>query len=492
MTRFWRAGVALALAALVVPLHSGPASAGPAACESRNNNEIKKLLECVTVAGVREHQAALQAIANANGGNRFSGLPGHDASVDYVVDRLERAGYDPVVQPFDYLAFRIVGPSALQQTAPNQVTYVEGTDFGVIDQSDPGDVTAAVTAVDLQFGIGNTSTSGCEAADFAGFPAGNIALLQRGTCTFELKAENAAAAGAVGIVIFNQGNAATPDRQGIPAVTLTANNTSGIPVLGIPYPLGVTLANTPALRMRVFANTDREIKTTYNVLAETSTGNDSNVVMVGGHLDSVSVGPGINDNGSGSAAILEVAEQMKKVEPTNTVRFAWWGAEESGLVGSTFYVGHLSAAERDHIALYLNFDMVGSPNYVRFVYDGSSAAPAIQPASAAIEDFFNGFYAARGLAFAPTPFDGRSDYGPFIAAGVDIPAGGLFTGAEGIKTAAQAATYGGTAGQQYDPCYHQACDTFNNNSNAVLDLNADAIAAATLTYAMSTSSVTGG
>ena len=142
----------------------------------------------------------------------------------------------------------------------------------MVTQSDPGDVTAAVTAVDLQLGLGNTSTSGCEAADFAGFPAGNIALLQRGTCTFELKAENAAAAGAVGIVIFNQGNASTPDRQGIPAVTLTANNTSGIPVIGTTYPLGETLSSltVQGLRMRVFANTIREIKTTYNVLAETS------------------------------------------------------------------------------------------------------------------------------------------------------------------------------------------------------------------------------
>ena len=226
-------------------------------------------------------------------------------------------------------------------------------------------------------------------------------------------------------------------------------------MLGTTYALGVTLANTPALRMRVFANTLREIKTTFNVLAETSSGNANNVVMVGAHLDSVCAGPGINDNGSGSAAILEVAEAMQKVKPTNKVRFAWWGAEESGLVGSTFYVNSLSAAEQDKIALYLNFDMVGSPNYVRFVYDGSGdVGPAGPAGSAAIEDFFNGFYAARGLAFEPTAFDGRSDYGPFIAAGVDIPAGGLFTGAEGIKTAAQAAVYGGTAGQQYDPCYH--------------------------------------
>ena len=494
MSRFGRGVVALAVTAAVVPLSGGSVGAGPNSCERRNNNEIAKLLECVTLEGVREHQRAFQAIADANGGNRFSGLPGHDASVAYVVERLEAAGYDPVVQPFDYLAFDELGPSALQQVAPNAVTYVQGVDFGVVTQSDPGDVTAAVTAVDLQLGLGNTSTSGCEATDFAGFPVGNIALLQRGTCTFELKAENAAAAGAVGIVIFNQGNASTPDRQGIPAVTLSANNTSGIPVIGTTYPLGETLSSLTlqGLRMRVFANTIREIKTTYNVLAETSAGNDANVVMVGAHLDSVLQGPGINDNGSGSAAILEVAEQMRKVEPVNTVRFAWWGAEESSLVGSTFYVNNLTQAERDAIALYLNFDMIGSPNYVRFVYDGSGdIGPAGPAGSAAIEALFVDFYASRGLASTPTAFDGRSDYGPFIAPAVGIPAGGLFTGAEGIKTAGQAAVYGGTAGQQYDPCYHQACDTFANNNDEVLGLNADAVAYATLTYAMSTASVTG-
>ena len=494
MSRFGRGVVALAVTAAVVPLSSGSVGAGPNACERRNNNEIAKLLECVTLEGVREHQLAFQDIADANGGNRFSGLPGHDASVAYVVERLRAVGYDPVVQPFDYVAFDELGPSALQQVAPNAVTYVQDVDFGVITQSDPGDVTAAVTAVDLQLGLGNTSTSGCEAGDFAGFPAGNIALLQRGTCTFEVKAENAAAAGAVGIVIFNQGNASTPDRQGIPAVTLTANNTSGIPVIGTTYPLGVTLSSltVQGLRMRVFADTIREIKTTYNVLAETSTGNDANVVMVGAHLDSVRQGPGINDNGSGSAAILEVAEQMRKVKPVNTVRFAWWGAEESSLVGSTYYVNNLTQAERNAIALYLNFDMIGSPNYVRFVYDGSGdIGPAGPAGSAAIEALFVDFYASRGLASTPTAFDGRSDYGPFIAPAVGIPAGGLFTGAEGIKTAAQAAVYGGTAGQPYDPCYHQACDTFANNNDEVLDLNADAVAYATLTYAMSTASVTG-
>jgi Zn-dependent M28 family amino/carboxypeptidase len=491
MSKLLRGMVALLLAALVIPLQSELAAAGPSACDSRTNDTTAKLLECVTLTGVREHQRAFQRIADANGGNRFSGLPGYDASVDYVVERLRAAGYDPEVQEFDYTAYRELGPSVLQQTAPNSITYVEGTDFGAIDQTDPGDVTAPVTAVDLQLGLGNTSTSGCEPEDFAGFPEGNIALLQRGTCTFEIKAENAAAAGAVGIVIFNQGNTADESRQNIPAVTLTANNTSGIPVLGTTYALGEQLAGIAGLEMRVFANTERRILPTFNVLAETNHGDDSNVVMVGAHLDSVLAGPGINDNGSGSAAILEVAEQMKKVKPTNTVRFAWWGAEESGLVGSDHYVFGLTDEERANIALYLNFDMVGSPNFVRFIYDGdgSTFGLAGPDGSAAIEAQFGDFYADRGLAFEATQIDFRSDYAAFFEN--DIPFGGLFTGAEGIKTLAQRDVYGGIAGQQYDPCYHAACDTFSNNSNEVLDLNSDAIAFATLTYAMDTSSVTG-
>jgi len=489
--------VIAALAALAALVPAGGAMAAPSqtACDTRENNTYPKLLECVRLDQVRAHQAALQRIADQNDGTRFSGTPGYDASVAYVVSKLRAAGYDPVVQPFDYLAFEVVGPSALQQIAPTPTTYVEGVDFGVITQSDPGDVTANVTAVDLQLGLGNTSTSGCEASDYAGFPAGNIALLQRGTCTFELKAENAAAAGAVGIVIFNQGDTSDPSRQGIPAVTLTANNTSGIPVLGTTYALGVTLAGTPGLRMRVFANTFRQILPTANVIAEKRGANDTNVVMAGAHLDSVLEGPGINDNGSGSASILEAAEQLANIKPQNTIRFAWWGAEESGLIGSTNYVNGLSQAEKDRIALYLNFDMVGSPNYIFMVYDGNESsfpAPAgvpIPDGSEAIESLFESFYTLRGEPYDDTQFSGRSDYQAFILN--DIPAGGLFTGAEVPKTAEQAAIWGGTVGAQFDPCYHEACDTFANNNDHALEVNADSIAFSILTYAYSTESVNG-
>ncbi len=331
-------------------------------------------------------------------------------------------------------------------------------------------MTAAVTAVDLQLGIGNTSTSGCEATDFAGFPAGNIALLQRGTCTFELKAETAAAAGAVGIVIFNQGNTTAADRNNIPAVTLTANNTSGIPVLGTPYTLGVTLSQTPGLRMRVFANTLRETKTTFNVLAETNSGNDNNVVMVGAHLDSVFAGPGINDNGSGSAAILEVAEAMQKVKPNNTVRFAWWGAEESGLVGSTNYVAGLSQAQRDNIALYLNFDMIGSPNLrpVRLRRRRTRRGPERQHPA-----WFGG---DRGLlhrllhrAWARSPSRRRStDVLTTGRSSLRVWTSPLVACSRGPRASrrrpSEASTEASPA-SSIDPCYHAACDTFSNNNN---------------------------
>ena len=401
---------------------------------------------------------------------------------------LEAAGYDPVVQPFTFNAFIVLSEPILEQIAP---TFVEFTDIEVMEQSDPGDVTAEVVAVDLDLGLGNASTSGCEASDFAGFPAGSIALVQRGACNFGLKAENAAAAGAVGVIIFNQGNA--EGRFDAIVGTLGNEYSGGIPVLFSSYEIGETLADTPGAVVRLVADTFRGEATTYNVLAETQGGNPNNVVMVGAHLDSVNEGPGINDNGSGSAAILETAVQMAKVKPRNKVRFAWWGAEELGLVGAEYYVGNLSEEEIEDIVLYLNFDMVGSPNYVFKIYDGDDfdaegAGPGPE-GSAQIEAFFEDFYESVGEPYKGTDFSGRSDYGPFIEIG--IPAGGLFTGAEEIKTPEEEAIWGGTAGEQLDPCYHLACDTFDNVSLKALDINADAIAAATLQYAMNTQAING-
>jgi Zn-dependent M28 family amino/carboxypeptidase len=263
------------------------------------------------------------------------------------------------------------------------------------------------------------------------------------------------------------------------------------PVVGASFPQGVALSQTGS---EAFINVDPpEQVTQFNVLAELRGKNADNVVMAGAHLDSVQAGPGVQDNGSGSAAILETAVQMAKVKPVNTVRFAWWGAEESGLVGSTAYVNGLSQEELDQIALYLNFDKIGSPNYVYFIYDGDDsdgvgAGPGPE-GSGQIEALFESFYEGRGLPFKGTDFSGRSDYGPFIAVG--IPAGGLFTGAEVIKTAEEAAIWGGTAGDQYDPCYHLACDTFDNISLEALGVNSDAVAFSVLRYGMNTEDING-
>lgn len=454
------------------------AFAGEEACDTRVNNTHAKLLECVTLEGVRAHQAAFQAIADANGGTRVSGSPGYNQSVDYVVAQMTSYGYNVTVQPFQFQTFITLSPSILEQVSPPPAGPIANNIFSY---SGSGDVTAAVTALPAPPA---DATPGCEASDFAGFPAGNIALISRGACTFAIKATNAYNAGASGVVIYN-------NAPGVINGTLGNDFTLNIGVTSVTQAVGQQLAATAGLVLRLKTDTFRGIATTYNVLAETKDGNPDNVVMVGAHLDSVNAGPGINDNGSGSAAILETAKQMAKVKPRNKVRFAWWGAEESGLVGSIYYVNNLSQAERDKITLYLNFDMVGSPNHVFFIYDGDdSDAVGAGPGpagSAEIEKTFEAFFNMRGVPFKGTDFSGRSDYGPFIANG--IPSGGLFTGAEGIKTPAEAALWGGAAGQQYDPCYHLACDTFANNNDYALDVNSDAIAFATLQYAMSTADI---
>jgi Zn-dependent M28 family amino/carboxypeptidase len=443
----------------------------------------RRLRNAVTVAGIMGHERVFQRIANQNGGTRASGTPGYDASVDYVAGRLEAAGYDVTVQDFEFPFFQELEPAELTQVSPTPTTYETGT----FDYSGSGDVTGVVVPIDVVIPATPepSSTSGCEASDFPTAPAGPaVALIQRGFCTFEVKVANAQAAGYDAVIIFNEGN---PGREELFIGTLGVPFT--IPVVGLSYADAVAIdAQLDAgqtVTVRVVTSTLSETRTTYNVLADSPTGSDERVVVVGAHLDSVIAGPGINDNGSGTSTILEIAEEMAELGIRNRqkLRFAFWGAEELNLIGSTYYVDTLPADELANIYANLNFDMVGSPNYVRFVYDGdgSDTPTAGPPGSAQIETIFNQYFAGQGLASEPTAFDGRSDYGPFIAVG--IPAGGLFTGAEGIKTPEQAAVYGGTAGVAYDPCYHQACDTINNVSTKALAEMGDAAAHATMTLA---------
>ncbi|PPI83161.1 aminopeptidase [Marinobacter maroccanus] len=451
------------------------------------------LREAVTLDGVRSHQAAFQQAADENGGTREASSPGYQASVDYVVDRMTSAGYDVTIQEFDYPFFEENAPAILEQTSPDAIAYEYfGTNgFATMTYSGSGDVSAVAEGVDLALPPGtevNTSTSGCEATDFSGFTSGNIAVVQRGSCSFAQKAQNAADAGAIGVIIFNEGQ---PGRTENFLGTLGEPGFS-VPVVGAAFEVGVELS-AGGVEVKLVVDASSEIRSTSNVIANSPQGRDDRVVVVGAHLDSVSEGPGIQDNGSGSAATLEVAIQManQQISPRNKVRFAWWGAEEAGLLGAQHYVDQLTPREIKDIALNLNFDMIGSPNFVRFVYDGDgSATPLAGPnGSKVIESVFLDYFAANSLPVEPTAFDGRSDYGPFIEIG--IPAGGLFTGAEGIKTPDEAALYGGTAGDQYDPCYHLACDTFDNISLQALDEMSDAVAHSVMTFAMTTSAVNG-
>lgn len=455
-------------------------------------HDTQELRDAVTVDGVLQHLAEFQDIADANGDNRAAGTSGHEASVDYVEGLLDAAGYHTWRQAFTYERTDF-GDSTLRQTQPNDEVYALGVDYFPMDFSGEGDVTAFVTPVDLNLVDDRASTSGCEAADFDGFTAGHIALIQRGSCNFSVKADNAAAAGATGAIIFNQGNVVPgDDRLGLFAGTLDEPVRS-IPVVSAPFALGEQWAKTEGLTMRLNLEAEIVAVTTENLLADTPTGRADRTVVVGGHLDSVAEGPGINDNGSGTAAILETALQMAElgIQPENRVRFAFWSGEEDGLIGSSFYVSQLTKKQIEDTALNLNFDMVGSPNPVNFVYDGDGDALGVSGpnGSGVIEDVFTDFFTDQDQFSEPTEFDGRSDYFGFIEAG--IPAGGLFTGAEGIKSVAQVAEYGGTAGQPYDACYHADCDDINNLNPETLELMADAIAHSTLTFAETQSAVNG-
>lgn len=450
----------------------------------------ERVQRAVTLDGVMRHLKTFQQYATAHGGTRASGTQGHELSVSYVAETARRAGYQVTVQEFDFPFFRENSPSQLERVKPSAKTYARTKDFLTMTYSGSGEVNGEVRAVDLNLDAPAKSTSGCEAADFEGFPAGSIALVQRGTCAFGVKAENAKTAKAAAMIVFNQGD--TKDRTEVFSGTLGAP--VGFPAVGTSFAVGRELA-VSGTTVRVKTDTLAETRRTRNVIAQTRTGRADNAVMVGAHLDSVPEGPGINDNGSGSAAILETALQLAKqgVHPRNQVRFAWWGAEELGLLGSKHYVSTLPEAERKKIALYLNFDMVGSPNYVRGVYDGDDSdkvgsGPGPE-GSAQIEKLFERHFASASLPYEGSDFTGRSDYGPFIEVGV--PAGGLFTGAEVVKTAAQVEKYGGVAGVAFDPCYHAKCDSLNNLNAYALDTNADAIAHATTVYALDATTVNG-
>ena len=443
---------------LVVTAVAGVLAAG---CFSGADNEpattglapsgaAEELAQAVTPEGLRAHLEALQRIADDNGGTRASGTPGYDASVEYVLTQLRQAGYAPNVQPIRYLDSHELAPPELARVSPDPVAYEYPGDFVSLRYSGSGEVEAPLEPVDA-----DSETSGCESSDFDDFGAGSIALIRRGGCFFVVKVQNAISAGAAAIIVFNDGS---PGHQG--PIQATLLHPVKVPALSLANELGEELAKEAAagpVQMRVHTSVEVGQTEAANVLADLPGETQGRPLLLGAHLDSVASGPGINDNGSGVATLLELAVQARTtgVRPTQPVRFAFWAGEEPGEVGSREYVKSLEDPIED-IAAVVNIDMVGSPNPEAFVYEGDGT----------IEQALGEAVREEGLDPVPVDLEGRSDHAAFQEAG--IPTGGLYTGAD------EPAPDGGP----HDSCYHLACDTIDNVDLGTLEQMADALAIA--------------
>jgi Zn-dependent M28 family amino/carboxypeptidase len=363
-------------------------------------------------------------------------------------------------------------PPVLQQLTPTNTTYTPGdadddnnpaVDFIAFAYSPTKAVADAPVVptndIVVPSPAANSNTSGCEPEDFPAETAGAISLIQRGTCGIANKIANAQAAGAVGAIMFNEGDSPGRMNAGFRAGPTNLN----IPAVFSSYEVGKELydaakAGGATVRLETSGETIPHFYP--QVKAETRGGDPRHMVLAGAHLDSVPAGPGINDDGSGTAWQLALAEQLakRKFAPRNKVRFLWFGGEEDGLVGSLYYAAHMSDRDVARTDVMIDTDMIASPNYARLVYDGdgSELGAAGPEGSGTIEAVFKRYFQRKGQATQPQAFDGRSDYVGFINRG--IPGGGIFAGAEAPKTAEQVALFGGVEGEQLDPCYHEPCD----------------------------------
>jgi Zn-dependent M28 family amino/carboxypeptidase len=468
-----RTAVLAACAAMLVVAPA--ASAKTHGQDSPSDPRARHFVEHITIPRLTEHQRALQEIASANTDTRHTFTPGYAESVDYVTQTLRNAGYRPKTIPFNHPVWRETQPPVLNQVSPVAKTYRPGTeaddgspnvDFITMSFSPTVSLTNAQIVPTNDIVIpppaAGAGTSGCEATDFPAETAGKVALVMRGTCSFVAKAANAQAAGASGVIIFNDGFNA--DRQN--PIFVDDFVELDIPAVITSFAVGKELYDAdvaPGGDVRVDFATFGGLEDRFfpQVLAETRGGDPNNVVIVGAHLDSVMEGPGINDDGSGVALLLTMAEVVAEHgnDPKRKIRFMFFGGEEDGLIGSQYYAANLTDREVGKVDVMLDYDMLASPNYVRFVYDGDGSEPDNPEGpegSGVVERVQNDWFRSKGLQTEPTPFDGRSDYVGFTNRG--IPAGGIFAGAEVPKTAEQEAIYGGAAGSAYDPCYHEACD----------------------------------
>jgi Zn-dependent M28 family amino/carboxypeptidase len=434
----------------------------------KQSDYANQLKARISTDALMAHLQRLQTIADANGGTRQTGTPGYDASVDYVVKTLRDKGFDVQTPEFDVGIFHVDAEKLFVAGTPVVAGAIE------FSGSSPG---SGVTGPLIAAAKGKSM--GCLSTDFDGVSVeGAVVLVDRGECILPDKVAAAKARGAVGLVIANN----SPEK----AFSAAFGETDAItmPVVWVSTEDGARLRALPDARPTANLVVDARVehRRSRSVVAQTKTGSTDNVVLVGAHLDSVRLGPGINDDGSGVAAVLETAVQMGSSPPVqNAVRFALWGGEEEFLVGSTAYVKSLAVEPLKDIALYLNFDMIGSPNAGYLTLDGDVSTPpdpdadiSIPGGSAGIERAFVDYLEGVGRQNEDLPFDGRGDYTPFAATG--IPVGALTTGDEEIKSAEQAAKWGGQAGQAFDPNYHSSGDVLANVNRAALDITGPAIA----------------
>jgi len=309
------------------------------------------------------------------------------------------------------------------------------------------------------------ANDGCDSSDFPANTTGSIALIRRGTCAFGTKSENAGKAGAIAAVVFNNAMGDFGGTLGEPSKHHVA--TFGISSVDA-EPLIKKLGKGKIIESSAYIDGIVERVGTTNVLAQTIGGDPDNCVMLGGHSDSVAEGPGINDDGSGTLTLLEIASLLSKYSVNNCVRFAWWAGEEEGLLGSDYYVSQLPKEENMKIRLFMDYDMLASPNYAFQVYNATDAVNPV--GSEELRNLYTDYYKDHGKNYTYIAFDGRSDYDGFIRNG--IPGGGIATGAEGVKTKEEKEMFGGTEGAWFDPCYHQLCDTVDNLNMEAWELNA--------------------
>jgi hypothetical protein len=472
LSRIVLVGAVLAATAGLTPLTNQAAHAdAPPGCEHRVNNSATKLVECVTKADLWKHMKAFQAIADAHPGadghpSRNSGEPGYKASVDYVAKVMKAAGYKVEIQKYTFPYFSFVGTPVMQELSPTARDYTLGTDFT------PGQVAGTVTAAAVQPAAGinvtnpgtPSSTSGCAAADFTGFVPGRIALIQRGTCTFGTKASNAQDAGASGMIIFNEGNAGrTGPFTGSLVLADGSQADLHIPVGFSPFAVGNDLFGQyqqaigsgtalPTLSIDVKSIEDPN-RADYNVIAESKGGDPNSVLVVDAHLDAI-YGAGMLDNASGSAAILDIAQQLKNTKTPNKLRFIWFGGEELGLLGSNYYINSLSPAELSKIKFDLDADVLATPNYVAGVLDpegvslfsrtpGTPMPPTINAPSRVARDYGIDYLTSIGKKNILFSADGTD---AFVFEQAGIPASGVLTGQDCCKLDTDVALFGGQTG----------------------------------------------